>query len=246
MTLPARGEWPAYSLLGGLSPEAREDLLCLGSDQGFEAGETLLVEGDLKKDVYVLLDGAVKCVSNTENGTAVLLAIRAAGDLVGELAGLDGSPRLAGVQALRPCATRRIGQDSFLAFLRTHPDASLDVSRSVAAKLRNATWHRVEYGSASVPTRLARLLLQLASQHGTPVPGGVEIRLRLTQSELAALAGAREPTVQKALGALRREDIVRSGYRRIVVRDWAALRTAAGISEFPPEYGLPRQRGPQG
>ncbi|WP_314174765.1 Crp/Fnr family transcriptional regulator [Streptomyces winkii] len=234
------GEWPPHSLLGGLPPDEREDLLRLGSVQRFGAGETMLVEGDRdSRDVYVLLKGAVKVVGNTEDGTAVLLSIRADGDLLGELASLDGSPRLAGVVTIRTCTVRRIGQQAFLGFLRTHPGASLAVSRSVSAKLRNATWHRVEYGSAPVPVRLARLLIQLATQHGEPADEGTAIRLPLTQTELAALAGAREPTVQRALRALRQEGAIGIGYRRIVVHDWAALHEAAGISEIPPAYGIP-------
>lgn len=233
------GEWPPHSLLGGLPPDERDDLLRLGSVQRFGAGETVLVEGARdSRDVYVLLDGAVKAVSNTRNGTAVLLSIRAAGDLVGELASLDGSPRLAGVVTIRPCTVRRIGQQAFLDFLRTHPGASLAVSRSVSAKLRNATWHRVEYGSAPVPVRLARLLIQLATQHGEATEAGTAIRLSLTQPELAALAGAREPTVQRALRALRQDGVIGIGYRHIVVRDRAALHEAAGISEIPEEYGV--------
>jgi CRP/FNR family transcriptional regulator, cyclic AMP receptor protein len=233
------GEWPPHSLLGGLPPDEREDLLRLGSVQWFDVGETVLVEGDRdSRDVYVLLKGAVKVVSNTEDGTAVLLAIRADGDLIGELASLDGSPRLAGVVTIRPCTVRRIGQQAFLDFLRTHPGASLAVSRSVSAKLRNATWHRVEYGSAPVPIRLARLLIQLATQHGETTDEGTSIHLSLTQPELAALVGAREPTVQRALGALRRDGVIGIGYRRIVVHDRAALHEAAGISEIPAEYGV--------
>ena len=160
----------------------------------------MLVEGDRdSREVYVLLQGAVKVVSNTADGTAVLLSVRADGDLIGELASLDGSPRLASVVTIRPCTVRRIGQQAFLDFLRTHPGASLAVSRSVSAKLRNATWHRVEYGSTPVPIRLARLLILLATQHGEATADGTSIHLSLTQSELAALVGAREPTVQRVL-----------------------------------------------
>jgi CRP/FNR family transcriptional regulator, cyclic AMP receptor protein len=199
----------------------------------------VLVEGDRdSREVYVLLQGAVKVVSNTADGTAVLLSIRADGDLIGELASLDGSPRLASVVTIRPCTVRRIGQQAFLDFLRTHPGTSLAVSRSVSAKLRNATWHRVEYGSTPVPIRLARLLILLATQHGEATADGTSIHLSLAQTELAALVGAREPTVQRVLRALRRDGVIGIGYRRIVVYDRAALREAAGISEIPAEYGV--------
>jgi CRP-like cAMP-binding protein len=241
MTTGDARSWPPHSLLGGLPSGEREDLLRLGSVQRFDVGETLVVEGDRdSREVYVLLDGVVKVVSNTEEGTAVVLSIRADGDLIGELASLDGSPRLATIVAVRRCTVRRIGQQAFLEFLRTHPGAALAVSRSVSGKLRNATWHRVEYGSASAPVRLARLLIQLATQHGEPGPdgSGTVIRLSLNQAELGALIGAREPTVQVALRELRRDGVLATGHLRIVVRDWAGLCKAAGLSEIPEEYGV--------
>jgi CRP-like cAMP-binding protein len=226
-------------MLGCLPADTRDDLLRLGTVQQFGSGETILVEGASdSRDVYVLLEGSVKVVSNTEDGTAVLLSIRADGDLIGELASLDDSPRLASVITIRSCVVRRIGQDPFLTFLTTHPDASLAVHRSVSAKLRNATWHRVEYGSSPVPIRLARLLIQLATQYGEHGPEGIAIQLSLTHHELAALVAAREPSVQKALRSLRRDKVINTGYRRIFIRDWAALHSIAGITEIPPEYGV--------
>lgn len=232
------GRWPPYSLLGCLPPDARADLLRRGTEERFGSAQTMLVEGSRDtRDVYVLLSGAVKVVSNTATGTAVLLAIRSDGDLLGELAALDGRPRLAGVITIRPCLVRRIGQDAFLSWLTTYPYASLAVNRSVSVKLRNTTWHRVEFSGSPVPLRLARLLIQLAIQHGDPDPEGTAIQLSLTQADLAGLAGAQVPTVQKALRALRRDGVVSCGYRRIVVRDWEALHAIAGIAEIPPEYG---------
>lgn len=232
------GHWPPHSLLGCLQPDARADLLRRGTAERFDSAQTMLVEGSRDaRDVYVLLNGAVKVVSNTAAGTTVLLAIRAGGDLLGELAALDGRPRLASVITIRPCLVRRIGQDAFLSWLTTYPYASLAVNRTVTAKLRHTTWHRVEFSGSPAPVRLARLLLQLAIQHGDPDPEGTAIQLSLTQADLAGLAGAHMPTAQKALRALRRDGVIICGYRRIVIRDWAALRAIAGIAEIPPEYG---------
>jgi CRP-like cAMP-binding protein len=139
---------------------------------------------------------------------------------------------------------RRIGQREFLAFLTRHPDAALAVNRIVVGKLRNATWHRIEYGSSPAPIRLARVLIHLAGEHGEQVPEGTLIGLSLTQPDLAALAGAREPTVQKVLRSLRKDGVIHTGYRQIVIRDAAALHAIAGITEIPPEYGVRAGRRP--
>ncbi|MEU9890377.1 Crp/Fnr family transcriptional regulator [Sphaerisporangium sp. NPDC051011] len=241
------GNWPPRSLLGSLEPATRDLMLRLGTATQFGAGETLLREGDPdSRHVLLLIDACVKVVSDTADGHTVLLAIRTDGDLVGELASLDGQPRVASVIAVKPSVVRRIGQGEFLDFLDHNPAVSRAVYRVVTTKLRNSTWHRIEYGSTPAPLRLARVLVQLAAQHGERVPEGIEIRLALTQPDLAALAGAREPTVHKELRALRHRGVVETGYRRILISDPAALHAIAGISEIPPEYGVWPAPRPQG
>jgi CRP/FNR family transcriptional regulator, cyclic AMP receptor protein len=231
-------EYPRRSLLGGLSPKTRNRLLELGTLQQIAAGETIITEGATDPiEVFVLQQGTTKVTSSTETGDTVLLSIRASGDLVGELAALDNRPRLARVTTIRPCVVRRIGQREFLEFLKEHPDAVLAVSRTVSAKLRNATWHRVEYGSSPVPTRVARMLMLLAREHGEPSPKGTLIP-NLTHPDVAGLVSAKERTVQNALATLRRSGVISQGYGKIIIRDWAALHSVAGITEIPPEYGV--------
>ncbi|WP_026412931.1 Crp/Fnr family transcriptional regulator [Actinomadura oligospora] len=243
---PLRG-WPERSLLGTLPPATRDRLLELGTRRQIGSGETIITEGDtVALDVYLIEDGSVKIVGHTEEGESVLLSIRETGDLVGELAVLDGSPRLASVTTIRPCVVRRIGQAPFLKFLACNPDAWLAVSRVVTAKLRNATWHRVEHGSSPTQVRIARTLLLLALRHGEfgaldqadgpPVVGTVVHGF--THTDIASLAGLSRDTVQRGIRELRRDGVVHWRYKDMVVRDWAALHSVAGITEIPPEYGI--------
>ncbi|QXJ21186.1 Crp/Fnr family transcriptional regulator [Actinomadura graeca] len=233
------GGWPRRSFLGTLDAPDRARLLKLGTSRQIAAGETLIMEGTTEpREVFVLLQGCAKVTSATDGGDTVLLSIRADGDLVGELAVLDDCPRLARVTTIGPCVVRRIGQPEFLEFLAASPGAFLAVSRIVSARLRNATWHRVEYGGSSVPVRIARMLMMLAREHGRPAAEGTLITLPLTHPDMAGLVGAKEPTVQKALASLKHRKVIDKGYREIVIRDWPALHTAAGITEIPPEYGI--------
>lgn len=237
--VPVGDRWPRRSTLNGLSAAARHDLLRIGTPLQIGAGETLIMEGDDRSpDVYVLVSGLVKIVSNIATGGTVLLNIRADGDLLGELAALDGKPRLATVITVRPCVLRRIGQREFLDFLAAHADAALVVQRVVTGKLRDATWHRVEYADIPVPVRVARALILLAREHGEDCPEGVRIRLGLTQPDLAGLVGARDVTVHRALAGLDQEQVIIRGYREIIIRDLDALHAFAGITEIPAKYGL--------
>lgn len=241
------GAWPPATLLGSLTPSVREEMLTLGTFSQFASGETLLMEGDQNsRHLYLIIQGYVKAISNSEDGKVVLLAIRSDGDLIGEFAALDNRPRVATVSTVGPCFLRKISQRDFLEFVERRPDAGRAVYASIVAKLRHATWHRIEFGTSPMPVRVARVLLFLASRYGEPAPGGVLIG-SLTQPELAAMIGAREHSVHKILRGMRERGVLATRYGRILVLDRAALTSEAGISEIPPEYGvLPSPPGDSG
>ncbi|WP_158891097.1 Crp/Fnr family transcriptional regulator [Amycolatopsis anabasis] len=233
MGSPARadGRWPLNSLLAGLPAATVEELLGLGTFREFGPERVLLREGEVSVHAYLLLSGCVKVTATTPEGRLALLAIRVGGELIGELAGLDGEPRVATVTTAGRLRARLISRAEFHGFLARHPDAALAVSRSVGAKLRWATRRRVDFGGCEVRVRLARVLVELAAGYGKRVGAGIEIGVSLTQPELAALVGAAEPTVHKALAELRRRRIVDTGYRRTTIRDYDRILAVAGLAD---------------
>ncbi|WP_410586463.1 Crp/Fnr family transcriptional regulator [Amycolatopsis sp. lyj-23] len=203
----------------------------MGVERRFRAGEVLLLEGEPTTHVLLLLSGCVKVTATTADGGRALLAVRFPGELVGELAGLDGQPRSATVTAVGLVNTRVMTQAVFQAFLKDHPDAGVAVSRSVAAKLRWATDRRVDFSGYDVPVRVARVLAKLVRSHGTRTPRGWEIGFPLSQPELAALIGAAEPTVHKSLSELRRRSVLATGYRKMTILDLRRLHELAGLAD---------------
>lgn len=219
------------SLLATLSSAAVAELVDLGTGHAFGPGKVLIHEGESSTHVYLLLGGLVKVTATTADGGFALLAIRAAGDLIGELAGLDGQPRSATVTTAGNVRARVIPQVAFNGFLNRHADAAVAVSRTVAGKLRWATRRRVDFSGRGVRARLTRVLVELASAYGEPTPTGVRIGVPLTQPELAALVGAAEPTVHQALAALRKDRVIETGYRSTTILDLPALRAVAEANE---------------
>lgn len=223
--------WPATSLLGRLTPAQRDDLLSLGVRREFGAGQVLIRQGERSTHVFVLLTGHVKVMSESDSGRTVLLAVRSRGDLVGELAGMDSSPRMARVVAIGAIGVRVLPFPQFEGFLERHPGAVRIVNGSIAAKLRSATDKIVDFSSQEVPVRLARALLRILADHGRPVADGTALGIPLSQPELAAIVAASEPAVHKALAELRKHGVITVGYRSYVVHDQALLREFA---ELPP------------
>ena len=106
-------------------------------------------------------------------------------------------------------------------------EQALAITRDVAGKLRSATAHRIDFTGCPVVTRLSRVLLELAVRYGDQARAGTVIRCPLTQTELATLVGAAEPTVQRVLRQLRVDNVVSTGYRETTVLDMAGLKRRA-------------------
>lgn len=223
--------WPAGSLLAAIPEPDRDAFLHAGRFREFQTGQALVFEGDRSTYVHLVVDGFVKVTCAAGGGKTALLAIRAGGDLIGELAGLDDEPRSATVTATGAAVTSYMTQSQFRAFLDAHPATSRAVSTTIAAKLRSATRRRIDFSGLDVRTRLARVLIELADRYGVPTKTGTGIDVYATQSELAGMIGASEVAVNRRLSELRAEGIVDTGHGRITIIDVKLLRVRA---EFLP------------
>ena len=171
-----------------------------------------------------MLSGRVKVSTLTEDGKEVVLAFRGPGDLLGELAAIDGEPRSATVEAIEPAEAIAIAAAGFRSFLITHPEVSVLLLQMLSRRLRDADRVRVEYGAHDTVGRVAARLVDLVERYGEPVEDGARIGLPLSQEELAGWTGASREAVSKALQTLRAVGWVRTERRRITVLDLEALR----------------------
>ncbi|QES48732.1 Crp/Fnr family transcriptional regulator [Streptomyces venezuelae] len=226
---PSR-EWPDRSLLALLSPPARRELLGAGTEVRYGAGAVLLTEGARDRHVLLLMSGLAKVTATVENGQASLLAVRVAGDTVGEMAALDGAPRSATVTACGPLTARVMQPAALNELMVRRPEVAMALTRMVADRLRWANRRRLEFRGYPVKVRMARLLVELAERYGRQDADGVVVGCRLTQPEIAALTGAAETTIHKGLRELREEGLLETGYRTTAIRDLPRLRKLADLA----------------
>ncbi len=221
--------WLPGTLLGRLDESTRHEFLHLGIARTAAASRVILQEGKRESHVILLNDGLTKVTVAMTDGRHALLDVRVSGDLVGEISALNGTPRSATVTTCRASAIRIINRNDFRSFLRTHPDAAMEIAGIVADRLRIANRRRVDFASYPVKVRLARVLWEIATAYGYRERNGIVVDIQLTQSELATMCGAAEITLQKALRELRTSGIVGTGYRQVIVRDAPALQLCADV-----------------
>jgi CRP/FNR family transcriptional regulator, cyclic AMP receptor protein len=198
-----------------------------GRRQRLRPGATLFEEGDVSNKVVLLLAGRAKVSTMSEDGRETVLGYRGRGDVLGELSAIDGEPHLATVTVVEPGEALVLTQDAFRTALRGDPDLAMTLLRSVVARLRDADHKRAEFTALDVVGRVARRLVELAADYGTPVEGGIRIELVMSQRELAGWIGASREAANKALAQLERAGLVSTDDRHIVVRDLAGLRARA-------------------
>lgn len=206
-------------------PEPRlRELLQDGRRQRYDTGSTLFREGERAASVVLLERGRVKVTYVTEDGRETLLAVRGAGDVLGELAVLDEGPRSATVTALEPVVALVLSGAAFRALLTGDGRLGMAVLRILDARLREADRARVEFAALDASTRLALRLLELSCRYGDIAGDGTRTCLALTQDELAGWVGSSREAVTKALRRFRDQGWIATGRRRITVLDDDALR----------------------
>jgi CRP/FNR family cyclic AMP-dependent transcriptional regulator len=94
--------------------------------------------------------------------------------------------------------------------------------------LVNQMGRRIDSCSSDPVRSLARLLVELATEHRQLTSSGVDIDIPPTQQELASLIASSRESVVRALRSLRSRDLVATGRRRITVHDLSRLKRVAG------------------
>lgn len=179
----------------------------------------------------MIMFGVVKVSGGLGTGRETLLSIRRGGDVVGELAAIDGSPRSATVVACGHVVVRDVGQRAWQEFLDHWPRASRALNVTMSQKMRAATRRRLELGGCSAAVRVARLVVELVRQFGDETSEGYRLTVELSQSEIAAAASCADASVRQALADLRRQGILSTSYRGLVVHDLPALRGYAELDD---------------
>jgi CRP-like cAMP-binding protein len=193
----------------------------------YYTGSIIIQEDSVSDYLFVLLTGIVKLASADRIGSMTLIGIRTAGDIVGETEALTGAPPLATVTTASNVEALAVSRSELDDFFGNYPDAVLAMSRWLASGLGTLAHRFADSVTAAVPTRLARVLLNLAEQHGVQTPDGISISVPLAQSDLADLTAAARPTIQRSLADLRRRGMIVTRYRTVVITDAAALRHVA-------------------
>jgi CRP/FNR family cyclic AMP-dependent transcriptional regulator len=200
---------PAGHLLSALPAELQTGLFAKARALTLDSDQVLFLSGDPGDGCYRVDDGLLKVSVVAPAGGERILAILGAGAMVGELSVINGAPRSASVTAIRESKLSFVSRATFDAFARTHPELYRHVMLLLAHRLTDTNLALAATTFLSVQGRVARAMLSLAQAFGHDVGSGrILIRQKITQSDLAAMAGIARENVSRILKEWMRRGVV--------------------------------------
>lgn len=212
---------PLFSSLGS------DDLERLSSSlqpRSHARGEIIFHRDDVGTDLFIIRKGEVTIRLSSSDGREVSLALLGRGAAFGELALLDEAPRSTDAVAREETSLLSLSRKDFQKFLEERPQVVPTLLAELSRLVRRVTRTVHDANFLDARARLARVLLDLAQTQGQPGSEGVAINSRLTQTELANLAGLTRESTNRWLRFYAREGLLSYEEGRITLLEPDNLR----------------------
>lgn len=108
------------------------DIAALLEEESFEKGQYVVNEGDLGKELYIIVKGEVEVVVGGNR-----VAVMKAGKSFGEMALIDSQPRSADIIALEDLLLLKMERDDFHEILKQREEVSLGVVKVLNQRIRD-------------------------------------------------------------------------------------------------------------
>lgn len=212
-----------------IDPSTVEQIARKAQSRTLEKGELLFNVGDTSDALYVIAEGRVRIWAVSAAGAEVTLNVLTNGAVFGEIGMLDGGVRTAGASAMLRTRLTSIARRSFYEALDRDPQLVRNVIDLLCRRLRWTSARMEDATLRQAPQRLARILGHLARDHGRATPKGIEVVLKLTQSEMAQWTAMSREGLNKLLNRWAEERLLTQDRGGLIVRD---LERIDEIAEF--------------
>lgn len=210
------------AVLEGLSDATLEALARDCAWRNCAAGQHIITRDSNDRSVHLIIAGRVRVTVYSRAGRQVTFRDAEQGEMLGEMAAIDGMPRAADAIALESTLIASMTPAVFMQLLREQPVVATRVLAQLAALVRGLTDRVMDLSTLGVQNRIHAELLRLArlgAQHDSravldPAPRHVDIAARVSTNR---------EQVTRELSALAKSGLLRKEGRALVVSDLRAL-----------------------
>lgn len=190
-------------------------------------GHRIYLQGDPSDQLFLLKVGVVKISTIGGDQQETILAFLYPGDIFGELAIVDDSPRDHIATAHEDAVLCALSRDLLLRMAQETPALGYQITKVMGLRLRRFRTRIEELLCKSAQARIAHTLLDLAADYGVPDSEGILVPLRLNQADLGNLVGLARETVNVVLQDFKQRGLVDAGRSSIRIIDPARLRAVS-------------------
>ena len=210
-------------LFAGLTPTQLDWVAQRAHRRVFEAGRNVMTIEQPGEAVYIILHGTVKI--HVEQGERdVILSILGAGDLLGEMSLIDSLGRSASAVTLESSLLLWMDKVTFNYILDNFPAVARNLVKILSARVRLSDQLIQALATLDVNGRVARQLLAFAEKYGSSKNGTTQIRIVLTQGDIADLVGASRKRVNQTMVLLKEQGLIDTDAEgRIAIKDSEGL-----------------------
>lgn len=197
-----------HFLLSALSDEDLEKLARYSQVQHVDAGTAIFNKSDAGDSMMVIIEGKVMIGSTSIAGKELVLNIIGEGEVLGEIAFVDGEARTADARALEATTYLVLERRYFQPLLDDQPKLAAQLLGVLCQRLRNTTDQMEDTAFYELKTRLARKLLAFAEHYGDQSDAVGKVEIPVNQSELGAMLSATRESVNRQLRELANAELI--------------------------------------
>lgn len=188
-----------------------------------KAGQAIFRQGAVHRSSYVVQEGLVRTYYTAATGREITLAYWSEGDLIGGPNFLGGGQHIWNATVVGSGKMLAISDQDLRQLAESDPEILRWLTDILSFKLRWLSILFQIHGTESVRQRLAKLLVMLCEIYGESDGVGIVIKHKISQSNLATLAGASRQWTNRTLGELKDEGMLEITGRRIRILDLERL-----------------------
>jgi len=185
-------------------------------------GEIIAFEDEPARAVYFIISGVVKVFKTSPDGKEQIIYLARPGDSFNDVPVFAGGLNLASAEAMTQVVLYGVEKDVLEASLREYPKLAENVLKLLSQRVEQMILLVEDLSFRRVTGRVAKILLENAVDTDGQ-------RHRLTQQDMAAMAGTAREMIGRSLKLLEDEGKVRLERNRVVITDKKALREIAGV-----------------
>lgn len=211
-------------VIEALDRQTLEVIAGAGRQRDFRKGAQIFSHGEPGASLLIVKSGRAEVSITTATGQKSILGLVGPGDVIGDIACLDGGPRSADVVALEPLVGLEVARRDVLQILKTDGDSAILVIIALCQKARNASEMFELKALASGQSRLASCILRLLKDQNGDAAAD---RVQVSQSWLGAYAGLTRENVNRQLKSWAKDGVARFEKGAVVVMNQNALEDIA-------------------